>query len=340
MVLLAHVALGFSSKQSELINKAKTICECLIASEGIDLKFEEAFCLFLLGQGNQDQAVEKLQQIQSNSNLAARNLVPGKEIKDVSSAKPSLETWLKDSVLVVFSDTRDCSPSLVNFFGGEKRVIGSKKSRVPAQAASTLSRRPLSDIAMKRMDSGESHPYTNSSQHFRSAVKQLSPTDLQSSLILTENGSGSNCNEPSVQLKREIGAHNRRAWESWLQHADVARKISCVAVLGCFFVFITFKLSGTGSRRRIVASNLISDRTSISTSSLAWKTDSFLDHNVHPVHIRGSGIAERMRKLLSMLKMQYGNRLDDKTLQSSRLASSISPSMATVSRNTNACGRS
>ncbi|KAJ6411126.1 hypothetical protein OIU84_007809 [Salix udensis] len=242
------------------------------------------------------------------------------------------ETWLKDSVLVVFSDTRDCSPSLVNFFGGEKRVIGSKKSRVPAQAASTLSRRPLSDIAMKRMDSGESHPYMNSSQHFRSAVKQLSPTDLQSSLILTENGSGSNCNEPSVQLKREIGAHNRRAWESWLQHADVARKISCVAVLGCFFVFITFKLSGTGSRRRTVASNLISDRTSISTSSLAWKTDSFLDHNVHPVHIKGSGIAERMRKLLSMLKMQYGNRHDDKTLQSSRLASSISPSMATVSR--------
>lgn len=31
------------------INKAKSICECLIASEGIDLKFEEAFCLFLLG---------------------------------------------------------------------------------------------------------------------------------------------------------------------------------------------------------------------------------------------------------------------------------------------------
>ncbi|KAF9667448.1 hypothetical protein SADUNF_Sadunf15G0024100 [Salix dunnii] len=348
MVLLAHVALGFSSKQSELINKAKTICECLIASEGIDLKFEEAFCLFLLGQGNQDQAVEKLLQLQSNSNLAARNLVPGKEIKDVSGAKPSLkipllktfllmpaelcqETWLKDSVLVVFSDTRDCSPSLVNFFGGEKRVIGSKKSRVPAQAASTLYRRPLSDSAMKRMDSGESHPYMNASQHFRSAVKQLSPTDLQSSLILTENGSGSNCNEPSVQLKREIGAHNRRAWESWLQHADVARKISFVAVLGCF-VFITFKLSGMRSRRIRVASNLISDRTSINTSSLAWKTDSFLDHNVHPVHIRRSGIAERMRKLLSMLKMQYGNQLDDKKLQSSRLASSISPSMATVSR--------
>lgn len=34
------------------INKSKIICECLIASEGVDLKFEEAFLLFLLGQVN------------------------------------------------------------------------------------------------------------------------------------------------------------------------------------------------------------------------------------------------------------------------------------------------
>ena len=32
------------------INKAKIICDCLIASEGIDLKLEDAFCLFLLGE--------------------------------------------------------------------------------------------------------------------------------------------------------------------------------------------------------------------------------------------------------------------------------------------------
>lgn len=32
------------------IDKAKAICECLIASEGNDLKIAEAFCLFLLGQ--------------------------------------------------------------------------------------------------------------------------------------------------------------------------------------------------------------------------------------------------------------------------------------------------
>ncbi|CAK7327882.1 unnamed protein product [Dovyalis caffra] len=367
VVLLAHIALGFSSKQTELINKAKAICECLMASESIDLKFEEAFCLFLLGQGNQDQAVEKLQQLESNSNPAARNLVPGKEIKDVSGAKPSLrgfkplvhkvpstvtwaleylqsnsiyaiwvgcfnmETWLKDSVLAVFSDTRDCSPFLVNFFGGEKRAIGSKKSRVTAQATSTVSHRPLSDVAMKRMDSGESFPCMNSSQHFRSAVKQLAPTDLQSSSILTKNGSGSNINEPSVQLKRDLGAQNRKTWESWLQLEDVVGKISFVAVLGCI-VFITLKLSGMSARRISVASKLNSDRTSMGTSSIAWTTDSSLDHNVRPVYIRGSGITGRMRKLLSMLKMQFRNQSDPKKLQSSRLAASISSSMATVSR--------
>lgn len=32
------------------IKKAKTICECLVASDGVDLKLEDAFCLFLLGQ--------------------------------------------------------------------------------------------------------------------------------------------------------------------------------------------------------------------------------------------------------------------------------------------------
>ncbi|KAJ6881615.1 hypothetical protein NC651_028264 [Populus alba x Populus x berolinensis] len=331
MAILAHIALGFSSKQTELVNKAKTICECLMASESIDLKFEEAFCLFLLGQGNQDQAVEKLRQIESNSNPATRSLVPGKEIKDVSGAKPSLETWLKDSVLAIFSDTRDCTPSLVSFFGGERRAIASMKSRIAAQATAPVSHRPLSDIAMKRMDAGETIPYMNSSQHFRSAVKQLAPTDLQSSLILTKNASGSNVNEPSVQLKRDLGVYNRGTWESWLERGDLVGKISFVGVLGCI-VFITFKLSGMNVGRMRIASRLTSDRTSMGTSTLAWTADSSLDRNVHPVYISQSGIFGRLRNLLSMIKVQFGNRSYTKRLQGSRLAASISSSIATISR--------
>ncbi|KAG6752783.1 hypothetical protein POTOM_042821 [Populus tomentosa] len=428
VAILAHIALGFSSKQTELVNKAKTICECLRASESIDLKFEEAFCLFLLGQGNQDLAVQKLRQIESNSNPATRSLVPGKEIKDVSGAKPSLrgyegirapylqgaclyvisaidyiqpniiyicvgvfnvilhaglllviwaaqwsiyglvlrrgcqrtsyigcdssdhhdsrmlmlshvrmpaelyqETWLKDSVLAIFSDTRDCTPSLVSFFGGERRAIANKKSRIAAQATAPVSHRPLSDIAMKRMDAGETIPYMNSSQHFRSAVKQLAPTDLQSSLKLTKNASGSNANEPSVQLKRDLGVYNRGTWESWLERGDLVGKISFVGVLGCI-VFITFKLSGMNVGRMRIASRLTSDRTSMGTSSLAWATDSSLDRNVHPVYVSQSGIFGRLRNLLSMIRVQFGNRSYTKRLQGSRLAASISSSIATISR--------
>ncbi|KAG5233795.1 cell division family protein [Salix suchowensis] len=305
MVILAHVALGFSSKKTELVNKAKAICECLMASESIDLKFEEAFCLFLLGQGNQDQAVEKLQEIESNSNPATRSLVPGMRLK------MALEIWLKDSVLAIFSDTRDCSPSLVSFFGGERRAIASKKSRMAAQATAPVSHRPLSDIAMKRMDAGETIPCMNSSQHFRSAENQLAPTDLQSSLILTKNDSGSSANEPSVQLKRDLGVHKRGTWESWIERGDLAGKIGFVGVLGCI-VFITFKLSGMNVRRMRIASRVTSDRASMGTSSLAWTTDSSLDRSVHPVYISRSGIFGRVINLLSMIKVQFGNRSDTK----------------------------
>lgn len=181
------------------------------------------------------------------------------------------------------------------------------------------------------MNSAESLPNMNSSQHFRSAVKQLAPTDLQSSLILTKNASGSNVNEPSVQLKRDLGAHNRRAWESWLAHGDVVGKISFVAVLG-FVVYITFKLSGMNVRRMRVASTLVSDRPRMGTSSLAWTTDSSLDSNVGTVYNRESGIADRMRKLLSMLKMQFASPLNAKKLRTSLPPAGISYPMATGSR--------
>ncbi|CAI0400236.1 unnamed protein product [Linum tenue] len=112
VALIAHIALGFSFKQTKLINRAKDICGTLIASEGIDLKLEEAFCLFLLGEGNEAQVIDKLQQLELNVNPAPRILISGKEKNVATSVKSPVETWLKDSVLAAFSDTRDCSPSL------------------------------------------------------------------------------------------------------------------------------------------------------------------------------------------------------------------------------------
>nr|GME02360.1 plastid division protein CDP1, chloroplastic [Ipomoea batatas] len=114
VVLMAHIALGFSSKQTDLINRAKIICECLIASEGVNLKFEEAFCLFLLGQADEATAAERLRQLEQNSKVGSSEINPIKELANASSENKPLETWLKDAVLSLFPDTRDCSPSLVS----------------------------------------------------------------------------------------------------------------------------------------------------------------------------------------------------------------------------------
>ncbi|XP_075515259.1 plastid division protein CDP1, chloroplastic-like [Primulina tabacum] len=91
MVMLAHIALGFSSKQVDLINKAKLICECL-SSEGFDLKFEEAFCSLLLGESDEATAAERLRQLEVNSNPSSQKSTQKKKIKEVSSADKPLNS--------------------------------------------------------------------------------------------------------------------------------------------------------------------------------------------------------------------------------------------------------
>uniref|UniRef100_A0A2P2KJ07 Plastid division protein CDP1ic-like isoform X1 n=1 Tax=Rhizophora mucronata TaxID=61149 RepID=A0A2P2KJ07_RHIMU len=329
VALMAHVALGFSSKQTELIKKAKIICECLMASENADLKFEEAFCLFLLGQGNEAEVIEKLQQLELNSNPAGRSLVPVKELKDASGVKPSLETWLKEMVLVLFSDTRDCSPSLANFFSGERRTSVSRKSKVhSSQDNRTVASKSLSDIAMKRMNFGESIPYMNSSKHLGSAAKQLTPTDLQRSLTLGKSETGNNVDETSIQLKRKLGAHNTRAWKSWLAHEDnTIGKILAAVMLGCF-AFFTFKLS----RKVRIASELVPIKPNTEVNSFAWRADCSLEHTIRPASISGSSVAVRLKKLLAQIKMLFRNQLDPKQLQSLGPATRMASSTTTVSR--------
>ncbi|KAK3225769.1 hypothetical protein Dsin_005631 [Dipteronia sinensis] len=330
IALIAHVALGFSNKQTELINKAKTICECLIASEGMDLKFEESFCLFLLGQGTEAEAVEKLQQIELNSNSAVRNTTAGKEIREINDANLSLEMWVKDAVLAVFPDTRDCSPSLVNFFGGDKKTSAIKKSLGAPQITSSISKRPLSTaFASER---GDALPYVNSSRHLGCAVKQLAPTDLLNPLVSGKSSSGSDgSSAPSVQLKRSLGVQNSNGWESWLAGRNVIERITFVAVLGCI-MFFTVKLSGMKSSRMRYASKLTASQQNVETSSLAWATNSSPNDNVGHSFIKRSGIASRLKELVAMVKIQFKNPSDTGYSLSSRLPASLSTSMTAVNR--------
>ncbi|KAJ0264445.1 Plastid division protein CDP1 [Hirschfeldia incana] len=230
MVLVAHIAVGFSGKQNDKINKAKSICECLIASEGVDLKFEEAFCAFLLNQGSEAEALEKLKQLDSNSESAVRNSILGKELRS-TSATPSLEAWLKDSVLANFPDTRGCSPSLASFFRAEKKYPENKKMGSPPIINHKTNQRPISSMQ-----------FMNSSQHLYTAVEQLATTNLQSPVASTKNVDESGASRPSVQLKRNLGLQQNKIWNGWFSQSSLIKRITepadmgfCKAALGIRF---------------------------------------------------------------------------------------------------------
>lgn len=325
MALTAHIALGFSSKQTDLITKARTICECLISSEGIDLKYEEAFCLFLLGQADEAEVVERLQQLELNSDPASQNSILG---KDVSRANQSLETWLKNNVLSLFPDTRDCSPSLVNFFSGEKKASGNRQIRGSLQTMSSISLRPLSPAPASDRRALDLS-YTNSSQHLGPAVKQLAPSNLQGTLMADKNNNESNISMASVQLKRNLGADNHKIWKSWLEFYNVVGRITFVMALGCI-LFATCKLSALQLWRVRCSTRSASGKPGIDTSSHAWTLDSSLDRNLGPDCIKRNSVAYKLKKLLSMFTMWLGNHPDAANLQNSCLAASLSSSMTAV----------
>ncbi|XP_028786235.1 plastid division protein CDP1, chloroplastic [Neltuma alba] len=296
---IAHVALGFSRKQKDLINKAKNICECLVASDGVDLKYEEAFCLFLLGQGTEAEAVKQLKQLELNS--SSSNSVSGKAIVDVSASNLSLEMWLKDSVLASFPDTQDCSSSLVNFFNAEKKTTGSKRSRGGPETLSTIGRRPLSaSVALERRDFEEPRSYMNSS-HLGFAVKQLTPTDLQSSLLSGKKDNGSNLSESPAQLKRSLGSHRNGFWDSYSSHAHIFGRITYITVLGCV-VFASFKLLGVNSSKEKAGSHWASARAN---GNIVLTADSSVDHNVGSAYIKGSKFTDGLKRLLAMIKFMH-----------------------------------
>lgn len=325
IALTAHIALGFSSKQTDLITKARTICECLISSEGIDLKYEEAFCLFLLGQADEAEVVERLQQLELNSDPASQNSILG---KDVSRANQSLETWLKNNVLSLFPDTRDCSPSLVNFFSGEKKASGNRQIRGSLQTMSSISLRPLSPAPASDRRALDLS-YTNSSQHLGPAVKQLAPSNLQGTLMADKNNNESNISMASVQLKRNLGADNHKIWKSWLEFYNVVGRITFVMALGCI-LFATCKLSALQLWRLRCSTRSASGKPGIDTSSHAWTLDSSLDRNLGPDCIKRNSVAYKLKKLLSMFTMWLGNHPDAANLQNSCLAASLSSSMTAV----------
>ncbi|XP_021761528.1 plastid division protein CDP1, chloroplastic-like [Chenopodium quinoa] len=319
--LMAHIAFGFSSRQRDWISKARSICECLMASDGVDLKLEEAFCLHLLGQGSEADTLERLRQVESSKNSGSRNSLLGKEGKDAPASDYSLEKWLKDAVLCLFSDTRDCSPSLAGYFGQEKKSFGNKQSRGLSPSMPNVNHRTISPAVLSdQMVSDERLASLVSSQHLGPAVKQLTPTNLRSPLQEAKPSTQTGTATPPPQLKRDLGSYHHKAATSWMAQGKIFGRITFVAVLGCV-VFATSKMLGRQSGR-VYGSRLANRKTLCSSLG---------DHSGHNgMH---SNFAAAMQQFLSTLKLGVRNQSNTgKRQKSSVLAGLSSPVPAAYDR--------
>ncbi|KAL6583642.1 hypothetical protein OROMI_002931 [Orobanche minor] len=326
VVLLAHIALGFSSKQTELITKARSICECLIASEGIDLKFEEAFCSFLLGQGDEATAIERLRQLDLNSGPSSQKPLKMKETRDVSSANEPLETWLEEAVLGLFPDTRDCSPSLTDFFIGEKRASGKRENKRAPPSLSNMRLRSLAGALPFDERDEVSVPLTESSRHLGPAVKQLAPS-LQSLLIESKAISGNNVGSPSIPLKRTLGSKQSEIWETWLSFSHVVGNMMYATALGCILI-VLFKLINIQVWRPENGSWRMGRQRIFSTSSTL--TDSSMGLRNTRAKYKQNCITGKIRSLLSILKNQSREHPESADLQTASLSSDLSSSITST----------
>ncbi|CAL9112513.1 unnamed protein product [Musa textilis] len=266
LAMIAHIALGFSTRQNEMISTAKTICECLIISEGAELKFEEAFCSFLLGQGGGMEAVEKLQQLEAIRSSTSRNsqsslsgmhkdkvlvnqaLFLTRELAlrlKLSYARRNAEiyqeTWLKDAALSLFLDTHDCSPSMANFFGSPMRIlsVGKQKIGTTKSLPSVGNRISYFGLLPDHGTPVAQAAHVNLTNHLDKAFKHLLSVNLQRQMSVGDPTG--NISLPSSQLKRYLDLHSKRFWESWFGKGNMAGKIAHTALVGCI-VFCAFKL--------------------------------------------------------------------------------------------------
>ncbi|XP_073048685.1 plastid division protein CDP1, chloroplastic-like isoform X4 [Primulina eburnea] len=330
----ARYLLGSKSSLGKLkllsqINKAKLICECL-TSEGFDLKLEEAFCSLLLGQSDEATAVERLRQLVVNSNPSSQKSLQKKEIKEVSSADKPLETWLKEAALSLFPDTRDCSPSLADFFTWEKRISGKRHNQRTAPAVSNIRHRPLANALPLDQRVEEPVLSTVSSLHL-GPVNQLAPPDLQIPLTESKAIDGGCGNLPSTQLKRSLGAKQGDVLKFRLGVSHILGKMIYATALG-FILVVLLKLkttlfwrAGNGTRWRM-------DKRSADASSLTWSADPSTDLNYQSLVTRKNGITRKFQKFLSTLKVHSGDHSEAVDLKTASLSSGLSSSMASTYR--------
>lgn len=188
----------------------------------------------------------------------------------------------------------------------------------------TICHRPLSSSgSLERKDFEEPRSYMSSSPNFGFAVKQLAPADLQSSLLSGKNENGPDLSNSPVKVKRSLSTQQNGIWNNHFSHAQIFERITHITILGCI-AFATIKLLGMNLSKNFTGSRWAFTKANNCT---AWTADSSANYTKGPAYNRGSTIANKLKRILSMVKIQTlsrpaaGSRND---LHNS-LASSFSP---------------
>lgn len=155
-------------------------------------------------------------------------------------------------------------------------------------------------------------PSLTSSRYLGPAVKQLTPSSLQSPLPeanIKEKNSGS-----STQLKRDLGAYHDKTVVSWLIPRHLVGSLTFAAVLGCF-LWASCKLFGLSLGR------LTQRRYDNNTTK--WTVDSLPSGYSGRMRVKRN-VADRLEELLSMFTMRMGSRSASVVPQKSFVAASLS----------------
>lgn len=161
--------------------------------------------------------------------------------------------------------------------------------------------RPLSSSgSLERRDVEEARSYMSSSPSLGFAVKQLTPTDLRSSLLSGRNENVSNPIESPVQVKRNLGSHRSSGiWHGYFPQGHIFGRVTYFTVLGCI-AFASIKLSGIGLSKTLAGSHWAFTKAN---DNINWTADS-ADYPVGPAYIRQSTVPNKLKRILSMFKIQ------------------------------------
>lgn len=252
---------------------------------------------------------------------------------DTKGCSPSLvrSTIVNKTALLFDSDKNvdkmlnyRCSSLQANFFNTQKKTSGNKNSKGSPQTFPTICHRPLSSYgSVERKDFEEPRSYTSSSPNLGFAVKQLTPTDLQGSLLSGKNENGRNPSEPPVKVNRNLGTHHKGIWDNHFIRAQVFERITYITVLGCV-AFASMKLFRMNPGKTVTGSNWAFTKANNCSS---WAANSSADYTIGSTYIRRSSIANKLMRIMSMVKIQFLRRPDTGSRSDlySALTSSSSP---------------